>query len=341
MSFIRTKLEPNKFYRLFILVKNRLTYRFDTFGHVIGFFSILIGLFNYPLYLYLKKIVKTNDTKRLSMIFSILKKGIGWGVLRYSSPEIREEFSYIYNQHDLLRCKIDHKKERKNLRNPYAKEIKEKGYTNLNIQFSEEDIQYVHKYFENKPFYSNQVPTQGKFFNDGFLLDKDLNKPFIRCTDPNISLECAPIKKFCNSSLIQEIINSYFSYIPPIHSLITVASFKNKYSKHHTQMPHRDYDHFIGITIFIYWTDVDSKNGATIFSPYSHRKNYIQDEISLDTKAGGVYIADTFALHYGKPISKDYRLATWIRIGSIPNYSYLINDPFSYSINSNHNEQIF
>lgn len=334
MSFISSKFKSNKFYRLFILIKNRLSYKFDSLSNFVGFFSILIGLFNYPLYLYLKKILKTNNIKRLNMICSILKSGIGWGVLRYSTPEVREKFSHIYNQHDASNFEIKHTKKLKNPKNLYAEEIRKKGYTHLNIQFNEKDIQYVHKYFKNKPFYSNQVPTQGKFFKDGFLLDKESNKPTIRCVDPNISLECPPIKKFCNSSLIKEIINSYFNYTPPIHSLITFASFKNKYAKHHTQMPHRDYDHFIGLTIFIYWTDVDSNNGATIITPYSNKKSYVKEEISLDTKAGGVYIADTFALHYGKPVSKDYRLATWIRVGSIPNYSYLINDPFSYSINN-------
>ena len=63
MSFISSKLESNKFYRLFILIKNRLSYKFDSLGNFVGFFSILIGLFNYPLCLYLKKIVKENNIK--------------------------------------------------------------------------------------------------------------------------------------------------------------------------------------------------------------------------------------------------------------------------------------
>ena len=187
MSFISSKLESNKFYRLFILIKNRLSYKFDSLGNFVGFFSILIGLFNYPLYLYLKKIVKENNIKSLNMVYSILKRGIGWGILRYSSPEVRAKFSYIYNQQDLLNYKIEHTKKFTNPKNSHVKEIREKGYTNLNIQFDEKDIKYVHKYFENKPFYSNQVPTQGKFFKNGFLLDKESNKPTIRCVNPNIS----------------------------------------------------------------------------------------------------------------------------------------------------------
>ncbi|MFL2548898.1 MAG: hypothetical protein ACJ0QX_01545 [Gammaproteobacteria bacterium] len=48
----------------------------------------------------------------------------------------------------------------------------------------------------------------------------------------------------------------------------------------------------------------------------------------LDCNPGDVYIVDAFGMHYGIQNVKDIRIATWLRYGTIPNYSYLLYKPF-------------
>jgi len=327
---MKNKFQNNIIYRLLILVKNRSTSGFRSFYEAIGFMSLLIP----PLNLIFSKLFSKVDVKKNStykiFLFNMLNIGIGWGSLRYMKPEIKSHLGLAFNNYQIKKrnLKTYEKKEFKD-NSKLLDDIKSNGYTKLGNFFNDKETLSVKDYFKNSSFYTSQVPEQGHKIDEGFLIKESYTQSRYRSVEPEISLSCDLISDFLKNDKLTDFLKIYFGFSPDLHNINTFATMPFNFS-HHVMKGHRDYDHFYGITVFISWTKTSKDNGATMYLKGSNALNNIKEKeyTSIDSNPGDVYLLDTFGMHYGNPLVKDIRLATWLRYGTVPNYSYLINKPF-------------
>jgi ectoine hydroxylase-related dioxygenase (phytanoyl-CoA dioxygenase family) len=105
------------------------------------------------------------------------------------------------------------------------------------------------------------------------------------------------------------------NYIYSINTMISIPS-KNKHSV--TDL-HRDYDDTNFLALAVYWTDVESDDGATYFVPFTHNRyvdeknNLLDKGVYLKGIAGSAYLMDTYGWHAGNKNLKKKRIVTWIR----------------------------
>jgi ectoine hydroxylase-related dioxygenase (phytanoyl-CoA dioxygenase family) len=103
---------------------------------------------------------------------------------------------------------------------------------------------------------------------------------------------------------LKEIISGYLGPQNYIYSINTMISMPSK-NKHSVTDLHRDYDDTNFLALAIYWTDVESDDGATYFVPSTHNRyvdeknNLLDKGVYLKGKAGTVYLIDNYGWHAG------------------------------------------
>jgi hypothetical protein len=220
-------------------------------------------------------------------------------------------------------CEIVNTKINKTVQ-PYDKDILEdirtNGYAVVENFISSDEIEELKKYISNFKGYQFHIPNRSfnkipeKYSSDlnwnvcSYKTNHLLHNPFILklMTKPEII------------SLVQE----YLGCLPMISGL---NIWWNKYTgqEFHTQKLHRDYDDFKFITMFIYLTDVNTKNGPHVYYPKTHNgEDPSAEPIEITAKAGTAIFGDTYALHYGKPLEEGERLMLWTRFSLHKNNNF-------------------
>ena len=183
-----------------------------------------------------------------------------------------------------------------------------------------------------KDFYSNEKSNYGSF-------------------DIKTSVNCSALlnisKKFNFKNIADQYLLSNKSYVYSINTMLT----KNSKFYDGVCNLHRDLDSMSSLTFFIYWTDTDKDNGATIIYPGSHcfdqDKNFnkYSNKSSnlkyLSGESGSVFAVDTWAWHSGNKNIKTNRLVTWVRFTSCPANTYFIDRNFLFKneLNDFNNEK--
>ena len=184
------------------------------------------------------------------------------------------------------------------------------------------DVGAALSYFAGEKGYMAQTPLQ----SDGVLRRFDVNRLVAEkssryfCFAPSTSLACEQVMRIVENPLLSEIANGYLGFAPHLYSINTFATIAGE-SDHYVMRLHRDYDDFRALTFFVCWTSTRADDGATLFVPGSHLRSDVDLKrlVPLAGEAGAVFAVDTFGLHAGNRAVESFRIASWIRFGSIPN----------------------
>lgn len=211
----------------------------------------------------------------------------------------------------------------------YLKDLKVNGFVEVTdlLNISKDSAEEVFDYFTSKNAYPGQVPMQSNFNKINLSQASEININYLSYT-PDISLENVHINKIIKNKKIKKIVDDYLNYDSQIYSVNTMLTLPSD-NKHSVTDKHRDIDDVIFLALFIYWTETSFDNGATMFEVGSHNKKH-GETISLSGKKGSAFLVDTFGIHSGNKELKGLRLATWIRYGSIPNYTYIVDKNYLY-----------
>lgn len=193
-----------------------------------------------------------------------------------------------------------------------VRDIINKGYADVTSHINV-DCNGFYNEVESLKAYNSQVPIQSnhKLCN----VDEKYNYFSLRPDLKNLKYYYEQVLK---NPYLKKIVSGYLgpqNYIYTINTMITMPSKK----KHSVTDLHRDYDDTNFLALAIYWTDVDSDNGATYFIPSTHN-TYVDEKINLINKGvylkgrvGTAYLMDTYGWHAGNKNLKKKRLVTWIR----------------------------
>lgn len=255
---------------------------------------------------------------------SLARRGFLYGALRHLPPEEKNSFDALVlakmRPKAVIAASSDVRRR--------SAEIEEIGYADLGRLVSPDGINSVHEYFGRQSGYNSQMPLM----SDGVLRPFDVqmlgrgSSERYFCFSQEVSLNCGEIAKLVRSSEINALAEAYLGYKPVLYNVNTFATLRGD-ADHYVFRLHRDYDDFRFLAFFIYWTDVSSVDGATIYFPGTHRKSGLREETKafLTGEAGKVFALDTFGLHSGNRSVANLRLATWFRFGTAPNLATIQN----------------
>ncbi len=173
-------------------------------------------------------------------------------------------------------------------------------------------------------------------------------------------LRCPDLIEIANAPLLLQAAEAYLGCPPTIYSLNAWWSFaQSETAAKYSQSLHRDIEDLRFVTLFIYLTSVDDRNGPHRYVKHSHNKAVLTDALvkggwqrgaaeallnplfvgigyDQSTTAdallghlatvwkgppGSAILADTYGLHMGVPLVEGERLMLWVRYGLGPNCS--------------------
>ena len=180
------------------------------------------------------------------------------------------------------------------------------------------------------------------------------------CYSRDHILRCPHLIEIANDVRLLQVAECYLGCPPTIYSINAWWSFpRSQTAARYSQSLHRDLEELRFLTMFIYLTPVDDKNGPHRFIRHSHSKAALTDALvkrgmqqsavaalikplfvgtgydqsaqadallgHLATiwkgPAGAAILADTYGLHMGIPLVEGDRLMLWVRYGLGPNCS--------------------
>lgn len=242
---------------------------------------------------------------------------------------------------------------------------KRKYYANEIIKIVNDNVPKIQNICNNKIL--NEINKNGYSIVDNFLTNEEVNLLKDHVKDlkgynfhiPGRALNCVPqiyskelnwnicsyktnhllsnhfILKLITRPDIVSLAQEYLGCLPIISS---VNMWWSKYNgeKFHTQQLHRDYDDFKFLTFFIYLSDVDEKNGPHVYYEGTHNGSEpLGEKITITGKAGTAIFADTYALHYGKPLEQGERLMFWSRYCLYKNNNFYRDNAKEYKLEKN------
>lgn len=287
---------------------------------VIVFFLNLFPPYNFLCYLWVKACAAWRSDVTLCTRISryLLRRGFLFGALRHLKPEDRSKFA----EKVIVPPAVPRVGSLSSAAEAAVEELARVGFVNLGMLASSGDVEAALSYFADQSGYLAQTPLQ----SDGIVRQFDA-KRFVAekssryfCFTPSTSLACEQVVKIVKDPLLVEIARAYLNFSPYLYSVNTFATIAGD-SDHYVMRLHRDYDDFRSLTFFVYWTTARADDGATLFVPRSHVSSAVdpQRAVQLAGEAGTVFALDTFGLHAGNRSVETFRVATWIRFGSIPN----------------------
>jgi hypothetical protein len=222
---------------------------------------------------------------------------------------------------------------------PIDSELAQNLYTNgwaditeiLNL--SSHQTKETRDYFLSQKCYAGQYPT----VSDLIPRNVDMTGCYSNyyCTDPLTTLNAPNIKQILKNQELRDLLVGYMGMFPKLYSANTMVSVPVSGSIHKASVTndHRDTEDITFLVLFVYWTDVTKENGATSIIPGSHRSDISDDSNRewLTGKAGSAFLVDAYSIHSGNKNLLSPRVATWLRFGSIPNYSYIGDKGFLFA----------
>ena len=295
---------------LYKLIKSRNGIGFKNFVEMFSFYSQINPIFNFGFYIILKKTYIKNK-KLIQLIRDILKKGIGFGSLRYMKPEERFRLSSIIFTSNA--SQISHKDSH------IIENIKEKGYFKLPDRLDSEIVKNSLDYFSRCEYYSAQVYAQSNRKSIKSDWKEGIGNQSSRnfCFKPEDTLDFLNRLEGIDMNYFKQIADEYIGFDSELYGVNTFGTFSGK-KEDYVMRIHRDYDDFRFLTFFIAWTKTDIDNGATLYYPKSHIQSNINENIVIYLKAepGEIYAVDTFGLHAGNKKVTQPRLTSWFRYGN-------------------------
>jgi hypothetical protein len=237
----------------------------------------------------------------------LVRRGYVYGGLRYCSPELRDRFASLIAQDGAAPQPIE--------------PLRTRGFASLGQLLPPQEVARAREFFERERGYNSQVPLQSSgalIPYAQFLAAGGRDRYF--SFSPHVSLRCPQIVSLLNMPAVRDIVDRHLGPYATLYSVNTFATAPGQ-GDHYVMRVHRDYDSFVSLAIFIYWTDVDADNGATVYLPGTHHTSEgpKPEPEYLAGAAGSAYIIEPFALHAGNRRLKSHRLVTWIRYGLTPN----------------------
>jgi hypothetical protein len=245
----------------------------------------------------------------------LLDRGVLYGALRNVSPAVRARFANAVGE----RFGYGPAVSSINSEDSIVHRLREDGWVALGAVMSAEDVAEGRMFFDRQSGYFGQVPAQ----SDGRLVpyhqfaDSTLPERYFSFS-PEISLGCPPLRRFLASRRIRDIVDLYVGPEAQIYSVNTFST-KPGTLKHYVMRWHRDYDDFRCLAIFLYWTDVEAENGATLVVPKSQllasSATARANVVALTGPGGHAFALEPFAIHAGNEAVRTSRLTTWVRFG--------------------------
>jgi hypothetical protein len=212
-------------------------------------------------------------------------------------------------------------------------ELKKHGYWVSPVSMSTDQIHQILDCLKNFEFISKSSPPQVLSVSKLLDLVRDGKSPDPKfgdvywSQDQNKIVHSKLINRLAFDPFILSIANGYLG-CPPIHDQVNVwFSFPTKEDKvnlsDNAQLFHQDKDFIKFLKVFIYFTDVDEKNGPHSYVEASHRDPMHDKDIPLHTRvddklvesiygadriktilgrAGTLVFADTSCAHKGTPL---------------------------------------
>jgi len=212
-------------------------------------------------------------------------------------------------------------------------DLNEKGYADITsiVGITSDEIAEVKKYFlSSEVAYDSQVPIWSSLIPRRVSDLTKLDSVSYISFPIDYSLGSKVVRRIASSSALKDISTSYLGFSGSLYGVNTMLT-KQCEIPHGVTNLHRDYDDFLFLTFFIYWTETTKENGATYFVPGSHLNNVGTEGIYLEGRAGSVFAVDSYGLHAGNKFIQSERLVTWIRYGRIPNVAYVTDKAYLFS----------
>lgn len=200
------------------------------------------------------------------------------------------------------------------------KQLKEQGYIILENFYSSEEVDELIELTKDEPGYNYHVAATA--YNRETQVFSDKCPWNIFSYEPSVFFKSSNLLNKITSKEIYSITQEYLGCFPTLYSVNGVWSkYTNEEFK--TQHIHRDYDDYKFLSLFIFLTDIDETNGPHIFYPQTQDgSDPVVKPVSISGKRGTAVIADTFALHHGKPLKQGSRFLLWCRYGTHTNNIY-------------------
>jgi hypothetical protein len=195
---------------------------------------------------------------------------------------------------------------------PEVKDIIDKGYADVS-NIINVDYRGFNNEIDKLKAYNSQVPIQSTL--KLCAVNEKFNYYSLR---PDLKILKNFYEQILQNTQLKKIISGCLGSKNYIYSINTMISIPSK-NKHSVTDLHRDYDDTNFLALAVYWTDVESDDGATYFVPFTHNRyvdeknNLLDKGVYLKGIAGSAYLMDTYGWHAGNKNLKKKRIVTWIR----------------------------
>ena len=178
----------------------------------------------------------------------------------------------FYLNQNILEKKIINFKRKKILKKYYFKKtgiLMKNGFVSFSreIKLDKKIVNSFKKDLLQLKGYNSHVPLGSN------LVKMKINKSVNYFSfDPSEKKLLKYYKIILNNLKLKKILKDYFGFMPKLYSINTMLTTDN-INKNSVTNLHRDYDDYDFLSLFVYWTDVDKKNGATSFVKASMRNS--------------------------------------------------------------------
>lgn len=234
----------------------------------------------------------------------------------------------------------------------HAAQLRAEGVTDLGTLLDPARCAEMLAHFQNRPVYAGHVPKA----SDGIARSLAETRAFSHYGAHARAdvLACPHALEIANDPRLLQIVEAYLGCPPTIYSIHAWWSFPQSGTPAaFSQALHRDLDELKFVTLFVYLTPVDARNGPHRYVRYSHDKptltralmaqgstaehaqtaaaalfagnGYEHSDLSEQLcgqfvmrwtgPAGSAILADTYGLHMGLPLIEGERLMFWVRYG--------------------------
>ena len=209
-----------------------------------------------------------------------------------------------------------------------SKALEKFGSQVLGCLLSEEQLQEIHLFLDQKPVYKGHTIRNSNHLIQGPIDLASCQDPAV-CYTPYDIAHCPHLLEIATHPSILNTIESYFGCPPTLYDF-NLLWILGGHGSHSTQKYHRDFDDFYQVTLFVYLTDVlDELSGPHNYLLGTHKGKEKGKSLFIFGKEGTVFLEDSFGKHRGTtPAKGAKRLMFWARYGLGKNCLYKQNYSF-------------
>lgn len=227
----------------------------------------------------------------------------------------------------------------------HAESLRIECLSRLGSVLTEAQVGDMLRYFESRPCFNGHVHR----YSDGTprMIGAGAEDYHYGCYSFEDVIQAPHLLELANQPTMLRIAQQYLGCVPTLYSLNAWWSFSGHGRAERSQEFHRDNDDYKFCTFFIFLTDVALCNGAHLYIRKSHDADRVKEVVeprgidprticdnilgygqdpfyedafkgyieTITGPAGTGFIADTFGLHKGVPLTEGRRLMLWARYG--------------------------